>query len=189
LISVVSTSANVSTLTFSGTTTGTCMISTGGMGPTGPTGPQGPAGSGNMLSSVYDPAGKASQMLADDGTNGLLVRTAAGTTAAATASNMPSGVTLTIAGPSTQALSTGALAANTCATATNVTATGTLATDTVNWTPSASWSGLVGYGILATDGLIVYAWPQSGSINFQVCNPTSASITVPAASVNWAVRR
>jgi hypothetical protein len=51
--SIVATSANVATLTFSGPTTAVCMISAGTMGPqgnagaTGATGPQGPAGSGS----------------------------------------------------------------------------------------------------------------------------------------------
>lgn len=43
--SVVATSASVATLTFSGTVTGTCKISTGSMGPTGSTGATGAAGS------------------------------------------------------------------------------------------------------------------------------------------------
>ena len=47
---IVATSANVATITFSGTTTGVCKISTGGQGPTGATGatgatgPSGPSG-------------------------------------------------------------------------------------------------------------------------------------------------
>ena len=45
LSSVVATSSSVATLTFSGTTTATCLISTGSMGPTGSTGATGSAGS------------------------------------------------------------------------------------------------------------------------------------------------
>jgi hypothetical protein len=42
--SVVATSINVATLTFSGSTTGACLISTGSMGPQGAVGPTGAAG-------------------------------------------------------------------------------------------------------------------------------------------------
>jgi len=42
--SVVATSSDVATLTFSGSTTGTCLITTGQIGPRGPVGPSGAAG-------------------------------------------------------------------------------------------------------------------------------------------------
>jgi hypothetical protein len=96
---------------------------------------------------------------------------------------------LIVASGSSLALGTGAIAANTCASAVTATATGAATTDTVNWTPSADWSGITGYGKASTDGLIVYPFVTSGTVNFTVCNATGSSITPGSASVNWAVRR
>lgn len=64
LVSVVATSSNIATLTFSGTTTAACSISTGSMGAAGGTGPAGP--------------------MPDPGGNGFMVRTALNTDVART---------------------------------------------------------------------------------------------------------
>jgi collagen type VII alpha len=53
LTSVVATSSNVATLTFSGTTTGSCLISSGGVGATGPVGPTGASGGGSGFTVPY----------------------------------------------------------------------------------------------------------------------------------------
>lgn len=47
------------------------------------------SGTGDMLKSTYDPANVAGQLLKDPGSNGILKRTASGTTAVATGSDLP----------------------------------------------------------------------------------------------------
>lgn len=68
--SVVATSANVATITFSDTATATCVISTGSMGPTGATGatgPTGPAGGGATIATT------SGALKGDGAGNGLAV--------------------------------------------------------------------------------------------------------------------
>lgn len=98
-------------------------------------------------------------------------------------------VVLTIA-TGTATLGTGAIAANTCASAVTVTATGTATTDVISWTPNADISGITGFGVASTDGLIIYPYPTSGNVNFKVCNSTGTSITPGSAVVlNWRISR
>ncbi len=87
------------------------------------------------------------------------------------------------------AMTTGALAANTCASATTVSATGVLTTDAISFTPNADISAAVGYGAGSAAGLKLYPFPTVDNVNFTVCNGTGTSITVPAMTINWAVRR
>lgn len=87
------------------------------------------------------------------------------------------------------AMTTGALAANTCASATTVSATGVLTTDVISFTPNADVSAAVGYGAGSAAGLKLYPFPTADTTNFTVCNGTGTSITVPAMTINWYVRR
>lgn len=98
------------------------------------------------------------------------------------------GNTSTIA-TGTATLGTAAIAANACASAVTVTATGAASTDRIAWTPNADISGLTGYGVATTDGLIIYPYPAAGNVNFRVCNGTGASITPGPATLNWGVLR
>jgi len=87
------------------------------------------------------------------------------------------------------ALGTSAIAANTCATAVTATATGTASTSRIKWTPNADISGVTGYGVSSTDGLIIFPYPGTDTVNFKVCNSTSASITPGAVTLNWEVSK
>lgn len=153
-------------------------------------GSDGPGG-GDMQSATYDPAGKAAQLLADPGSNGLLKRTAAGTTEIATSADMPSGVTATIASGNGYALSTSSIAANTCVSGSSITATGAATTDIVSWSPSNDWTALTGYGPASSDGLLPILWVSAtNTISVKLCNLTGSTIASPgAATINWAVRR
>lgn len=86
------------------------------------------------------------------------------------------------------AMPTTALAANTCsAAATTATATGTLTTDAPIVAFASDPSGVTGYG--TSGGIVVNFWPTANTVNFKLCNPTSASITPGAINVNWRVAR
>lgn len=64
ITSVVATSGNVSTITFSGTTTATCVISSGSMGPAGATGPTGPTGASGSNGAGFNGRGTYAAMIA-----------------------------------------------------------------------------------------------------------------------------
>lgn len=92
VLSVVATSANVATITFSGSTTGACIITTGGIGQTGVAGPTGPAGSTGGVGPTgpsgpsgptgpTGPGGAGSGTINSGTTGQVLAYTAAGTTA------------------------------------------------------------------------------------------------------------
>jgi hypothetical protein len=83
-------------------------------------------------------------------------------------------------------LSTTALAANTCRTETD-TATGAEVGDRIIGNPSVSPKALVGYGALATDGMVIYSYTTTDTINFDVCNKSDASITPSALNITWMI--
>lgn len=86
----------------------------------------------------------------------------------------------------TTALGTSSIAANSCATAVTATATGAVSTDHFSYNPSADWSGLTGYGVASTDGLILYPQPiTTNTMTVKVCNATSTAIIPSAASIAW----
>ena len=90
----------------------------------------------------------------------------------------------------TIALTTTPIGANDCATADTDTATGAAATDVISWTPNGDIEGVNGYGVGATgDGLVIYAWPTTNTVNFKVCNATDSSITPGAVTLNWRIDR
>jgi hypothetical protein len=102
-------------------------------------------------------------------------------------------VTYTLAS-GTATLGTSAISANSCATVVTPSAssgslTGIATTDVINWTPNADWSAITGYGKASTDGLIVYVYATTNTVNFKVCNATGSSLTPGAATANWVVRR
>lgn len=89
----------------------------------------------------------------------------------------------------TAALGTAAIASGASAAVVTVAAPGVLATDTIIWTPNADISGVTGYSPVTGGGLIIYPYPTAGAVNFKVGNPTGASITPGAVTLNWRVNR
>lgn len=75
---------------------------------------------------------------------------------------------------------TTAIAANTCTSGFTATMTGVLTTSVFAFTPTTDTSGVTGWG--ATGGLVITAWPTANTLNYKVCNQTTASIT-PSGSV------
>jgi len=90
----------------------------------------------------------------------------------------------------TATLGTTTIAANSCAVPVTVTATGVVTSDRITWTPNTDISGVTGYGYNGSDGLKIYPYPGSGTVNFRVCNGSAASLTPGAAVIlNWGVVR
>lgn len=89
----------------------------------------------------------------------------------------------------TASLGTTSIAGNTCASAVTVAAVGVVTTDAISWTPNADISGITGYGVASTDGLIIFPYPTLGNVNFKVCNATASAITPGAVMLNWRVGR
>ena len=99
-----------------------------------------------------------------------------------------SGVTPAIIVSGTATMGTSPISANSCARAVTIAATGTLTTSRIIATTNANISGITGYGYMSTDGLKIYVYPTAGNVNFQVCNPTSSSITPGSAiGINYLV--
>lgn len=126
----------------------------------------------------------APSALADPGANGIIKRTALNTTAPAVAGTDYVGEIAS----GTATLGTTAISANSCATAVTATATGVATTDVIMADFNSDPSAITGYGP-SGGGLTVYKWPSANQVNFKVCNPTSASITPGAATLNWRVVR
>ncbi len=97
-------------------------------------------------------------------------------------------ITRTIASGA-KTLNTTAVASATCSAAQTDTATGTLTTDA----PAVSFNGdptaIAGYTPLTTGMLTIVYYPTADTMNFRVCNNTSATITPQAATLNWRVTR
>lgn len=89
---------------------------------------------------------------------------------------------MTIANGST-ALTTALIATVACGTTVTVAATGVLTTDVIDTDFNAAVTA-------ANMGLLTFhAWPTSGNVNFNYCNPTAGGLTPTAMTVNWSVRR
>lgn len=86
------------------------------------------------------------------------------------------------------ALGTSAIASGACAVV-SPTATGTATTDVVSWSFNADITAVTGYAPVTTGGLAIYVYPTANTANLKVCNPTSASITPGAVTLNWRVAR
>ena len=82
----------------------------------------------------------------------------------------------------TASLGTAAIPAGTCATAVSSANSNVLTTDAITWSfnaaPGTGWPSLT-----------VQAYPTAGTVNFSVCNPSAASVTPAAATLNWRVIR
>lgn len=82
----------------------------------------------------------------------------------------------------TAAMTTAAIASGACGTTVTVAAVNVTTSDVIDFNTNAS--------VTTPNGLLVpHAWPTSGNVNFNYCNPTAASQTPTAATVNWSVRR
>lgn len=98
------------------------------------------------------------------------------------------GSTQTIAAGAT-ALGTSAIGSGACATVLTVGAANVASTDTIMITPNASIKAVTGYAPVTTGGLQITPYPTAGNVNFDQCNPTLASITPGAVTINWRVVR
>lgn len=83
----------------------------------------------------------------------------------------------------TSAMTTAGILTVACGTTVTTAATGVLTTDVIDWSVNAAVTA-------ANNGvLILKAWPTAGNVNFNYCNPTAATQTPTATTVNWSVRR
>ena len=82
----------------------------------------------------------------------------------------------------TAAMTTGAITSGTCGSTVQVAAANVATTDAISWAFNAAPAANPAQ-------LVVSAWPTSGNVNFQYCNPTAGSITPNAATLNWRVVR
>ena len=96
--------------------------------------------------------------------------------------------TLTIASGALT-LNTTAVSSAACSTAQTATATGTATTDAIIATFNGDPTAVTGYVPLTTGMLTIIPYPTSNTVNFKVCNNTSASITPGAVTINWRVVR
>lgn len=83
----------------------------------------------------------------------------------------------------TASMTTALIASGACGTTVTVAATNVATTDTIDTARSAAATNSNG-GIL-----ILNAWPTSGNINLNYCNPGAGNVTPSAATVNWKVIR
>jgi hypothetical protein len=89
-----------------------------------------------------------------------------------------------------EALATSAIASEACSTAdTGITATGTLTSDAISWSFASDPVAVTGYAPVTEGGLSIYVYPTADAVNFKICNPTTASITPGAMTLNWRVMR
>lgn len=83
----------------------------------------------------------------------------------------------------TASMTTAAIGAGACGTTVTVAAAGVLTTDVIDTDFNAAVTA-------ANMGLFTFhAWPTSGNVNFNYCNPGASSLTPTAMTVNWSVRR
>lgn len=86
-------------------------------------------------------------------------------------------------------LATSAISSATCTSAQTDTATGTASTDAIIVSFNANPTAVTGYVPLTTGMLTIIYYPTTNTVNFIVCNNTSASITPGAVTINWRVVR
>ena len=80
-------------------------------------------------------------------------------------------------------------AGNPLACCTGAGAGATCPTDVIQFTPDADITAVTGYAPVTTGGLAIYPYVTLDTVNFKVCNPTSAPITPGAVRLNWKVPR
>ena len=125
-----------------------------------------------------------------NGGTGIAYFTAAGPTAARVYTFPDAAATMTITVASgAKALATGAIGSAACTSAQTDTATGTATTDTIVATFNGDPTAVTGYVPLTTGMLTIIPYPTANTVNFKVCNNTSASITPGAITLNWRVVR
>lgn len=88
-----------------------------------------------------------------------------------------------------KALATSAISSAACSAAQTDTATGTLTTDAIIVSFNGDPTAVTGYVPLTTGMLTIIPYPTADTVNFKVCNNTSASITPGAITLNWRVVR
>jgi hypothetical protein len=98
------------------------------------------------------------------------------------------GSTTTIAAGATT-MGVGAIASAACATSVTATATNTATTDVVTASFNGDPTAVTGYVPLTSGMLTIIIFPTANTVNFKVCNNTSASITPGAITLNWRVVR
>jgi hypothetical protein len=90
----------------------------------------------------------------------------------------------------TAAMGTGAIASGASASTVTVAAANVTVNDVIDWGFNANPNSVTGYNAASTTGcLVITAFPTAGNVNFVVSNPTAASITPGALTLNWSVRR
>jgi hypothetical protein len=90
----------------------------------------------------------------------------------------------------TAALGTAAIASGANATTITVAAAGVATTDVIDWGFNTNPNAVTGYNAALTTGcLVITCFPTAGNVNFVVSNPTAASITPGALTLNWTVMR
>ncbi len=77
------------------------------------------------------------------------------------------------------------ISANSCTSTRTATMTGLATTNTVQFTPTTQVSGVTGWGP-SGGGLYFSSAPAANTLDYQICNPTSSSITI-SASTTWNV--
>jgi hypothetical protein len=93
-------------------------------------------------------------------------------------------------GRGTAVLGVAAIASGASATTITVAAAGVATTDVIDWGFNTNPNAVTGYNAASTTGcLVITAFPSAGNINFVVSNPTAASITPGALTLNWTVVR
>ena len=104
------------------------------------------------------------------------------------AADLPASTTSTIASGA-KALATGAISSASCTSAQTAAATGTLTTDVVLASFNGDPTAVAGFVPLSSGMLTIITYPTADTVNFKVCNNTSASITPGAITLNWRVVR
>lgn len=94
----------------------------------------------------------------------------------------PSAGSNPVKGTGTAALGTSAIASGVCAAVVTAAVTGV---SNFTWTFSGDVSGVTGYAPTANGILTIEAYVTANTLNWKVCNNTSASITPGAVTVNY----
>jgi len=87
-----------------------------------------------------------------------------------------------------KALNTTPIASTACNTSA-AGAAGVVSTDAIVAAFNASTAAVAGYIPVTAGGLSIRLYPTNGTVNFEVCNGTAATITPGAITLNWAVYR
>jgi hypothetical protein len=163
------------TVTNAGTSSSAVLnfsVPQGAAGATGTTGTTGTAGAAATISiGIVTPLSPgATPTVTNSGT----------ASAAVLAFGIPG--TPTVIANVTVTLPTTAIAANTCTTAATKTMTGLATTSAFDTAFATNPNAVTGWGV--NGGLAFTAWPSANTLNWSVCNQTSASITPGAMTLN-----